>query len=48
MLRERGDLLNSTHPAPFQELESGEDIHTDGGDADCPFSVRAEGEPRSH
>lgn len=32
----------SAHLPPFQKLDCGEDIHTDGGDADGPFCVSAE------
>jgi len=34
--------------SPFEKLEGGKDIHADGSDADCPFSVSGEVEDREH
>ena len=33
---------------PFEELDGGEDIHADGGDADRPFCIRRKVEDREH
>lgn len=39
--------ISLSHFAPFQKLERGENIDADGGDANCPFGIRCEGEPGS-
>lgn len=38
-------MLYLSHLAPFQKLESGENIHTDGGDSNRPFCLWREIKP---
>ncbi len=40
--------IRHSHPAPFKKLKCRESVHTESGDADCPFCVGGEIERRKN